>query len=258
MKICSDCGNKYYGIFTACPQCGSKIHVLDTQLGDSENMDKLDDLCSKCGTEYVDGNDYCVKCGNKRGMPQTIMCVKCGYELKDGHEFCPKCGTQKVIHNICNKCKAELDGEFDFCPKCGQIKTSINSPTNMNSSTPLQSNPVSNYPIIIANDPVSIRKGLICLGGALLTIFSYFIIFYVGEYASGADISINIIFGLCLIISSIASIVYFATMKKKYYVLLCPYCKKEIPYPLDEQACDCCYCNNRVIMSDGIIKKVGD
>lgn len=61
---------------------------------------------------------------------------------------------------------------------------------------------------------------------------------------------------IVILVTGIMALVSLANIRQKLYIIDCPYCGTKTVFPADEQGVDCTACAKRIIMANGIIKKV--
>lgn len=76
---CPNCHSEVSEGSKFCPECGTKIELLN------EN----EVICPACGKKTGKGK-FCMECG----APLIAKCAKCGAELPGGSKFCPECGEK--------------------------------------------------------------------------------------------------------------------------------------------------------------------
>lgn len=76
---CPNCNNEVPEGSKFCPECGTKIELLN----DNEI------ICPACGKKTAKGK-FCMECGT----PLVAKCAKCGAELPTGAKFCLECGEK--------------------------------------------------------------------------------------------------------------------------------------------------------------------
>lgn len=76
---CPNCQSAVLANSKFCPECGTKIELL--------NENEM--LCLVCGKKTAKGK-FCMECG----APLSAKCPKCGAELPNGAKFCLECGEK--------------------------------------------------------------------------------------------------------------------------------------------------------------------
>lgn len=73
---------------------------------------------------------------------------------------------------------------------------------------------------------------------------------------SGASFAYNASRITAGIVAGIIALAFLSNVSNKVYIIKCPHCGDKMDFPVNGKGEDCPTCKKRVIMVDGIIKKV--
>jgi hypothetical protein len=154
---------------------------------------------------------------------------------------------------FCEKCGKQINSDAMFCSGCGATTAKpTESPNDTVSAEETQETPTGeiSYPMETRTNNGAIKP----LAGCVF--FGAFAWYMAIEQVDDGVSFLSIVFWVLAVSAVLGVIIFALQLKMNVYIVDCPYCSQQTPYPFDEKGYECESCEKRMVMVDGVVKKV--